>query len=134
MRVGLPVLSFTVSSSHLHTNNQCTQALWLSAMLVRRSCLMLLWRIFLPEAKCARRFMIVWMFSAVEHAFVTFLVPPSQTCYVFGLGLLGAHYPSLTCAIGRIHYFNCKGSKGWSFNNTTTTWRMRTIHHMPESD
>jgi len=30
--------------------------------------------------------------------------------------------------------FQLQGIQGWSFNNYTTTWRMRTIHHMPESD
>src|SRR6218665_688338 len=50
------------------------------------------------------------MFTAVEHAFVSFLVPPWRICVcVFGRGLLATCHPPLTLAIEGIHYFHLQG-------------------------
>ena len=74
------------------------------------SCLVLLRRIFLSEATRAHWFLFGWMFTAVEHAFVSFLVPPLRICVcVFGRGLLATCHPPLTLAIGGIHYFHLQG-------------------------
>jgi len=44
------------------------------------TCLVLLRRMFLSEATRTRWLLVDWMFTAVEHAFVTFLVPPLRIC------------------------------------------------------
>src|SRR6218665_242946 len=80
------------------------------------------------------------MFTAVEHAFVSFLVPPLRICVcVFGRGLLATCHPPLTLAIGGIHYFHLQGIpsiiiQGWSYINSDATWRMRTVLHTSESE
>src|SRR6218665_2435000 len=64
--------------------------------------------------------------SSMRLSLFSFLV--TDLC-VFGRGLFGAHCPPLTFATGRI----CEGSQV-GHSSTASTWRMRKVHHMPESE
>src|SRR6218665_40098 len=110
-------------------NSMVRQPCWLDG-----SCLVLLRRIFLSEATRARRFLFNWMFTAVEHAFVTFLVPPLRICACVWTGTFWAHVirhwrdPLFSSARDPIII------PGRSYINSTATWRMRTVHHTSKSE
>src|SRR6218665_4006503 len=85
--------------------------------------------------------MFDWMFTAVEHAFVTFLVPPLRICLCLNGDFVGTCHPPLTLAIGGTHYFQLQGIPsmaiiipGWSYINSAATWRIRTVHYTSESE
>src|SRR6218665_3683541 len=77
------------------------------------------------------------MFTAVEHAFVTFLVSPLRICVWMGL------FGHMSSATDSRHWRGPLFSSardpiiipGRSYiNSSDATWRMRTVHHTSESE
>src|SRR6218665_1584578 len=69
------------------------------------------------------------MFIAVEHAFVSFLVPPLRICVC-----LDGDFGHMSSAIDSRHWRDPIIIPGWSCINSDATWRMRTVHHTSESE
>src|SRR6218665_4089558 len=79
------------------------------------------------------------MFTAVEHAFVSFLVHPLRICVcVFGRGTFGHMSSAIDSRHCRDPLFSSARDPiiipGWSYIKSVATWRMRTVHHTYESE
>src|SRR6218665_1838939 len=78
------------------------------------------------------------MFAAVEHAFVSFLVPPLRICVCVWRGTFGHMSSAIDSRHWRDPLFSSARDPiiipGWSYINSNATWRIRTIHHKSESE
>src|SRR6218665_1782211 len=93
---------------------------------------------FLSEATRAHSFLFGWMFTAVEHAFVSFLVPPLRICVCVWTGTFGHMSSAFDSRYWRDRLFSSARDpiiiQGWSYINSDATWRMRIVLHTSESE
>src|SRR6218665_1854193 len=78
------------------------------------------------------------MFTVVEHASVSFLVPPLRICVCVWTGTFGHMSSAIDSRYWRDPLFSSARDPiiipGWSYINSDATWRMRTVHHTSESE
>src|SRR6218665_3027086 len=80
------------------------------------------------------------MFTAVEHAFVSFLVPPLRICVWVWTGTFGHMSSAIDSRYWRDPAFSSARDpiiiQGWSYMyiNSDAPWRMRTVLHTSESE